>query len=114
MYTTKELFDLTEKEMDIYRYLLKNPNKNAVQIAVDIKMQRPNVYDLLNNLLAKGLISYSFEGKVKYYLAVGPNKLKDIYEFKKDSLISKEKEVGKIIENLISILILKPIQVLRV
>ena len=103
MYTTKELFDLTEKEMEIYTYLLKNPNKNAVEIAVDIKMQRPNIYDLINRLLSKGLISYQLTGKVKYYVATSPKKLKDIYEFKKDSLISKENEVGKIVDNLLSI-----------
>ena len=79
MYTTKELFDLTEKEMEIYKYLLKNPGKNAVQIAVDIKMQRPNVYDLLKSLTSKGLVSYNLRGKIKYYLGTNPKKLKDIY-----------------------------------
>ena len=45
MNTTKELFDLTVKEMEIYEFLLKNPGKNAVEIAFEIDMQRPNVYD---------------------------------------------------------------------
>ena len=80
MDTTKELFDLTQKEMEIYKFLLKNCDKNAVEIASQIKMQRPNVYDLLGNLLSKGLVSYNLKGKVKYYSAVNPRKLKDIYE----------------------------------
>ena len=103
MYTTKELFDLTEKEMEIYKFLLKHSNKNAVEIAFSIKMQRPNVYDLLVNLLSKGLVSYNLVGKVKYYSSVSPKKLKDLYECKKDLLNSREDEVSEIVKNLLFI-----------
>lgn len=103
MDTTKELFDLTPKELEIYKFLLKNPGKNAVEISVDIKMQRPNVYDLLNNLLTKGLVSFNLNGKVKIYSATSPKKLKDIYEFKKSELILKENEANKIVENLLAL-----------
>jgi hypothetical protein len=41
-------------------------------------------------------------GEVKSYMAVNPKKLKDIYEFKKDLLISKENEVSKIVQDLLS------------
>lgn len=105
MNTTKELFDLTEKEMEIYEFLLKNPGKNAVEIAFEIDMQRPNVYDLLKSLTSKGLVSYSLRGKIKYYLGTNPKKLKDIYEFKKEILENKKEEVDKIVSSLSNSLI---------
>jgi len=101
MDTTKELFGITEKELEIYKYLLKNSNINAVDIAIGVNMQRPNVYDLLKNLLSKGLVSYNLKSRVKYYSSVNPNKLRDIYEFKKELLESKKGDVDIIISSLL-------------
>lgn len=103
MNTTKELFDLTEKELEIYKFLLKNPDTNSVNIALNAKMQRPNVYDLLKNLLSKGLVSYNLKGKVKFYIAANPKKLKDNYEFKRDNLNNRANEVEEIVKNLSSL-----------
>ena len=105
MHTTKELFGLTEKEMEIYEFLLKNPGKNAVEIAFEINMQRPNVYDLLKSLTSKGLVSYNLRGKIKYYLGTNPKKLKDIYEFKKEILNKKKDEVDRIVGSLSNLLV---------
>lgn len=102
MDTTKELFGLTDKEMEIYKFLLKNSNKNSSEISKGLSMQRPNTYDLLNTLLSKGLVSFSIDGRVKKYFAVHPKKLKDIYEYNKLVFNQKEKEVDSLVKNLIS------------
>ncbi len=104
MYTTKELFDLTGKEMEIYKLLLKKPGINAVDIALKTRMQRPNVYDLLQNLISKGIISYNLKTRIKYYSAIHPKKLKDIYEVKIQELKGRKKEVENIVKNLGSII----------
>jgi len=100
MDTTNKLFGLTGKEMEIYKFLLKNPNKNAVDITLKVGMQRPNVYDLLQKLVSKGLVSYNSKSRIKYYSAVHPQKLKEIHESNIDELKKKEKQVEEFVSNL--------------
>ena len=104
MYTTYNIqvfFGLTEKELQVYRYLLRNPKSNAADIAKGIGMQRPNTYDLLHTLLSKGLVSYTATAKVKFYTAVHPSKLKEIYEFQKEEIASKEKDINTFVSSLV-------------
>lgn len=104
MHTTNRLFGLTDKEMEVYEFLLKNSNKNAVDIALKVGMQRPNVYDLLQKLVSKGLVSYNLKSRIKFYSAVHPKKLKEIHESNIDELKIKRKQVDEFVSNLSGII----------
>jgi len=65
-------FNLTDKELDAYKYLMKVGTNPASVIAKNINVQRPNCYHLLENLLIKGLIVQSIKNGVTYYTVANP------------------------------------------
>ena len=70
-----EEFGLTENEAEIYLLLLKLGNANAAEISQRTQVHRINVYDILDRLQEKGLVSFSMLGKRKVYFSEDPNKL---------------------------------------
>lgn len=58
---------LSEREAEAYIALTAFEEATALQIAKLTKEHRTNIYDSLENLMKKGLISYAIKGGVKYY-----------------------------------------------
>jgi len=73
---------LTDKEAKVYNSLIKKVESTVYQLALDTKIPRTTVYETLENLNSKGLISYSRKNGVKYYFAETPNQLVKILEEK--------------------------------
>jgi len=78
---------LTEREADAYVALTSFEEATALQIAKLTKEHRTNIYDSLENLIKKGLITYSLKGKVKYYKISDSSKIADF--------ISQKEEIAK-------------------
>lgn len=77
---------LSNSETDIYLIVLKLNGALAGEIAKYSKISRPHIYDNLNKLVGKGLITYVIKNNRKYFKAVDPEKLLDYLKEKEDNL----------------------------
>ncbi len=77
---------LTETESIIYQTVLKIGRCTVKEISKEAGFHRTNIYDILEQLKEKGLITYSKEGKSTYYKASDPTNLYQILEEKKEFL----------------------------
>src|SRR3989344_6211569 len=81
-------FGLTDKESKVYLTLLPLGSINLQELAKRIDLPRTTIYNTLNYLYSKGLISKIVKGYVTYFEAVDPNRLVDVLNQKKDIIIS--------------------------
>ena len=95
--TTMEIKDLTEiglnfNEAKVYLELIKFKKSTARQIIKSTKFHKNLVYDNLNKLIDKGLVTYITENSKKIFqLADSDNLIEFISEKEKEILIKKEK-----------------------
>jgi sugar-specific transcriptional regulator TrmB len=68
---------LSKGEIEIYLVLLKLGSSLVSKIAQETGLHRTNVYDTLEKLREKGLVSYVIKENRKYYSASNPDKLLD-------------------------------------
>jgi HTH-type transcriptional regulator, sugar sensing transcriptional regulator len=83
--TLQEL-GLSLNEARIYEALLKLGKSSISQIAVETSIHRRNVYDAVNRLVEKGIITPVIGSKDSNYLPVDPGKLLEIVEEKRQKL----------------------------
>jgi sugar-specific transcriptional regulator TrmB len=84
---------LQDGEITLYIALLKLKEATATQIAKHTGVHRSHIYDLIEKLKEKGLVSYVIRNNVKYFRASNPDKILDY-------LKEKEEKIKKIIPNL--------------
>ncbi len=77
---------LSDGEISVYLALLKLGLCPVSKIKEESNLHRTTIYDFLEKLLNKGLISYVVKNKVKYYNAAHPNKLFEFLKEKQDHL----------------------------
>lgn len=68
---------LTQREADAYMALLDFEEATATQLSKRTTEHRTNVYDSLNSLIKRSLITYAIRDNVRYYRVVDPNTLID-------------------------------------
>ena len=76
-------FGLREKESEVYSTLLKSGPSLANKLAKKTNLVRTTVYDYLETLVEKGFATYTIQGGKKYFQAVGPERLLEIFEERK-------------------------------
>lgn len=79
-------FGLTENEAEVYLILTRLGSASASEILLKTKIHRINLYDLLERLQEKGLVSYVIMGKRKNYEAAHPSKILEIEEERRNNL----------------------------
>jgi sugar-specific transcriptional regulator TrmB len=94
--TTLERLGLTEKEAKAYLVLLQQNEATATKIAEKANIDRTLTYQIMNRLIAKGLVSYSIKNNVRFYYPASPEKLME-------ELKEKEKELSKAMPDLIGL-----------
>ena len=96
-----EELGLSNSEAKIYLALLKNGSSKSGSIIKSANLQSSTVYHVLDSLVEKGLATYIFKSKIKYYQAEKPEAFLKMLEEKKQKLETilpslKEKEsIGK-------------------
>ncbi len=95
-----EELDLTKTESSVYLTLLKEGNSLAAIIIKKLQLHRATVYDVLERLIEKGLVSYIVKDKKKYYEATPPKKFLDIIQEQKQALLAKEKKAKELVSEL--------------
>ena len=84
---------LTSREIEVYLILLENGSSPVNKIYERTGIHRRNIYDLLNKLVNKGLVSYIIDNNKKYFQPKDPGKLIDYIEEQKARLDSKKYEL---------------------
>lgn len=79
-----ENIGLSSNESKIYITLLRLGEAKAGQISKKSHINRTTTYDLLDNLLKKGLIKYRVKNNVKWYECANPESLMEIVEEKRN------------------------------
>ena len=79
---------LSKGEAEIYLVLLKTGEATASKIAKHTKIARPNVYDYLNKLKEKSLVSFVTKNNKMYYIPASPEKIVNLLDEKKEILIN--------------------------
>lgn len=90
----------TEGETRIYLALLKLGSITAGPITNESRISRSKVYEILERLMQKGLVSYIIKNKTKYFQAAEPSKLKEYLEKKEQEFKKQKEELDKIIPQL--------------
>jgi sugar-specific transcriptional regulator TrmB len=83
---------LTEGEARVYFSLLKLGSTKIGPIVNDSHISRSKVYDVLERLSTKGLVSHITVGEVRHYNAVEPYRLRD-YIAKKEEQVKSQREI---------------------
>ena len=91
---------LTENEIKIYLDLLKSGSSTTYDIGKRTGIYRVHVYDKLEQLMNKGLVTHIYRGAKKFFQATSPEKLKQYLEDKKRDLEAQEEAVGSILPEL--------------
>jgi len=91
---------LTENEIKIYLNLLKTGSSTAYEIGKKTGIYRVHVYDKLEQLMDKGLVTHVYKGAKKYFQATHPSKIKQFLEDQKRVLDIQEQEVDSILPEL--------------
>ena len=89
IYMNKEILTkigLSRSESIIYLSLIKLGDITVKEISKDTGFHRTNIYDILEQLKEKGLVSFSKKGKVLYYKSTNPQNLYNLLEEKKEIL----------------------------
>jgi len=92
---------LSEGEIKVYMALLNLGASPVNKIHEKTGIERRNIYDILNKLIERGLVSYITENKRKSYGISHPNKIIGYIEEKKHDLEKSKQEVSKDIPPLI-------------
>jgi len=86
---------LTDTEIKIYLSLLSIGTTSAGRIVEETGLYRKNLYDALNKLIEKGLVTYVIEKKIKYFQPKDPDNLLRYLEVKRNQIFEKENELKK-------------------
>jgi len=87
-----EQLGLTSGEARAYLALLRLKNSTVGPIIKESGVTNSKIYDVLNRLIEKGLVSFTIKEKTKYFQALPPKRLRDYLE-RKEKEIEESKSV---------------------
>ena len=91
---------LTEGEIKVYLALLELGASTTGPIIEKANISRSIIYQILDKLIEKGLVSFITKEKTKYFQATQPKHFLDIIEKEKENLTTKEEYIKDFIKNL--------------
>jgi len=86
-------FGLSNTEAKVYLALIQLNRSQAGEITKRSGVNRTNVYDALERLIEKGLVSYVTENNKKVFEAVGPDRFGLVIQEKQEKLLEVIKEL---------------------
>jgi len=88
---------LSEGELKVYKILLEIGTGTANQIHEKVGVERRNIYDILNKLIEKGLVSYIEENGKKSFKINSPERIINYLEEKRELLEQTKNKINKIL-----------------
>lgn len=95
-----ENIGLTKGESKVYSYLLKTGEKTTGPIVKNSKVAYSKVYQILERLMQKGLISFIIKNKTKHYKALQPSRLTEYIQNEKIQIQNKERLLAGLLPKL--------------
>jgi HTH-type transcriptional regulator, sugar sensing transcriptional regulator len=99
-----EKIGLTKTEVKIYLALLELGQSTTTNIVRKAGIHASKVYEFLDKLIQKGLVSYVIKSNKKFFSAADPSIIKEFLREKQKSITEQEDEVEKILPDLRSIM----------
>lgn len=90
-----EEIGLSPNEAKIYETLLSTGESSVAHLSVKANIHRRNIYDAMNRLVQKGLVSPIFQKGENRYQAVHPDKLLEVMKEKEQKLTAVLPELRK-------------------
>jgi len=97
------MLGLTSGEARVFLTLLKLGSAKVGQIVRDSHVSYSKIYDVLDRLSSKGLVSHIILGNVKYFNAVEPYRLEEYIKSKEREVRKQLETANKIIPELVKI-----------
>jgi len=94
---------LTSGEIKVYSAVLEIGASSLNKIHEKTGIERRNIYDILNKLIEKGLVSYVIERGKKIFQITHPNKIINFLEEKKKTIEDTEKDIQPKIKDLVKV-----------
>lgn len=91
---------LTEGEAKVYLSLVELGHSTVGPIVAKAKVAYSNVYDILQRLIDKGIVSFVVKSKTKYFQAANPSNLVLYLEKKENEIIKQKNALQNIIPEL--------------
>ncbi len=91
----------SEGEGKVYEAILNTETPTLQKIHELSGIERRNVYDIINKLISKGLVTYVTENRKKVYHITHPNKILTYLEDKKQEAENAKKELEKELSKLV-------------
>jgi len=95
-----EKIGFTGNEIKVYLALLELGSVTAGEVIKKTKLHRAGVYDTIERLMKKGIVSYVIKANRKYFEATPPENLISFVEEKEDKIKKEKEEIKKIIPEL--------------
>ena len=90
-----EEIGLTPKEVDVYLALMQSRSSSIFDLMNRARVSRKSIYEILQKLLNKGLVSYTIQDNKKIFEAVSPERLIEIVKEKEANIQSMLPELMK-------------------
>ncbi|MFA6073284.1 MAG: helix-turn-helix domain-containing protein [Candidatus Woesearchaeota archaeon] len=97
-----EQIGLNKSEIKVYLSLLKLGASTTGPIINDSKTANSKIYEVLEKLIQKGLVSYFTKENVKHYKATNPNMLKEYLNEKAEKIEKEKEKLAKLLPLLMS------------
>ena len=95
-----EEIGLTKTEIKIYLALLKLGQSTTTNIIREAEINASKVYEFLDKLIQKGLVSYVIKANKKYFTTTNPKALREFLYEKQKKIQKQRQEIDKIIPKL--------------
>lgn len=90
-----EKLGFSPSEITIYMHLLREGRSYSSRISASTGLNRTNVYEALDRLVDKGIVSYVTRNKVKWFQAKAPGSLLTLVQAQEDELQKTRKKLRK-------------------
>lgn len=91
---------LTKSEIKVYLALLELGQSTTGPIVDKAKISSSKIYEILDRLIQKGLVSYVLKGSIKYFEATQPERILDLIKEKEEELEKHRKNIERILPEL--------------
>ena len=95
-----EELGLTKSEIKVYLSLLEIGESSTGKIVDKAKVSSSKIYEIMDKLIQKGLVSYIIKSGVKYFESAQPNRLLDYISEKEKKLEIQKEKIKKILPEL--------------
>ena len=92
---------LSNGEIKVYLAVLNLGNAPVQKIHEKTRIERRNIYDILNKLIERGLVNYIGENKKRYFKVSHPQKIINYLEEKQESIESIKEKVTAVMSSII-------------